>query len=112
MRVGLYSVVVVALAALAVGCRGHEYGDYCDKQKSCEGGNDKDKDACVDQLEGEEDIADDYDCGDQFDKVTKCLKDNSVCTDGVYSEGTRCDTEETAYITCVDAASATIQLQP
>ncbi len=105
MRVGLYSVMVVALAALAVGCRGNEYGDYCDKVKACAGGNDKDKDACVDAMEGEEDIADDYDCGKQFDTLTKCLNDNFNCSSGVPSTGTACNAANEALNACILANS-------
>ncbi len=109
MRVGLYSVVVAALAVLAVGCRGHEYGDYCDKLKSCLGGNDKDKEACVDNLEGEEDMAEDYGCNDQFDTMTKCLKDNFNCSSGVPSTGTACTAADDALSACILANSAAEQ---
>jgi hypothetical protein len=107
MRVGLYPVVVVAAAALAVGCRGNEYKDYCDKLVACVGGNDKDKDACVDSMEGDEDVADDYDCGKQYDSYTGCLKNGLACVSGVPDESA-CDAQGAAFGECVAAASAAI----
>lgn len=68
----------VALAIGAVGCS-DQMRDYCDKMVTCEGGNDKDKDVCKDRMRGEEDAADDYGCGDQFDAVLDCVVGNSSC---------------------------------
>src|SRR5579883_1037349 len=72
------------LGALAlVACSG-EYSDYCGKKIDCEGGNDKDKSACNDSTEGQENSASDYGCGDQFDKLADCVKNNSSCNNKQY----------------------------
>jgi hypothetical protein len=102
MRVAFCPVVMVV--ALATGCRGQEYEDYCDKVRSCGGGNDKDQNACVDTMEGEEDVADDYGCGDQFDKLVECLKKNAVCQAGVLVT-TACKDQDVNYGDCTGASS-------
>jgi hypothetical protein len=100
----------VVLAIGAAGCS-DQMRDYCDKMVACEGGNDKDKDACKDTLRGQEDAADDYDCGDQFDAVLDCVVSNSTCQSGNYSsfnESTStdaCATQEAALTACVQNAT-------
>ena len=104
----------VALALGAVGCS-DQMKDYCDKMVTCEGGNDKDKDVCKDRIRGEEDAADDYDCGDQFDAVLDCIVSNSTCqVSGSTNNYTTfnpstsidaCAAQENALTTCEDNAT-------
>ena len=89
--------------------------DYCDKMVTCEGGNDKDKDVCKDRMRCEEDAADDYGCGDQFDAVLDCIVGNSSCqvsgTTNYYtsvnaSTGTNpCTAQENSLTTCEENAT-------
>ena len=125
-----FTLILVGVAALlgAVGC-GNDIKDYCDKKVSCEGGNDKDKSACTDLYENEEDRAEDYDCGDSFSKFKDCIVSNSSCqtaADGTkyyttYTSATAAGTDKCAaqysadtaptngaplFVVCKDAASA------
>jgi hypothetical protein len=74
----LVKVGVVALAFGMVGCAGTAR-KYCEKKVACEGGSDRDKDACTDTKDGESDVADDYNCSDQFDSALDCVNDHSTC---------------------------------
>lgn len=83
----------IALATLAVAlgpqCTSR-FETYCENQRACRGGNDKDVEACIEGARAEENIAAAYDCEEPFDAVAKCLEtapcrdrrlDTSVCAD-------------------------------
>lgn len=95
---------LLSLGALlaAVSCSGTT-GDYCDKKQNCEGGNDADYDACVAGANASSDIADDYDCGDQYGKYFDCAADKSTCNNGRL-DGSPCASESTSLLTCLEAA--------
>ena len=82
-----------------------EYSTYCSNLVDCAGGNDKDKSACADTLEGEEDTAKDYGCADQFDAMQTCRENNSTCANRNYGTAA-CDAQKSAYENCVQANSA------
>ena len=100
----ILSVLSLGVLLVSVSCSG-KFGDYCDKDKNCGGGNDNDRDACVAGAKAQEDVADDYDCGDKFDDYFDCLADKAVCTEGrLKAPNDACDPQEKAYEACVDAA--------
>ena len=80
------------------------FGDTCERQAECEGGNDLDIDACVAGFEGSADVAAAYDCGDPFDKLVDCFDRTGNCDSNDYK--TNCDDEEDALKKCQEAASA------
>lgn len=94
-------LVAIALAATSFGC--DSYGDICEQEIQCIGGNDADIDACVAQIEGEEDVASAYDCTDPWDKYIECVADKIDCDDGNIDLG--CDDEAESYSDCKSAAS-------
>ncbi len=99
---------VAALAGLIVlcvpgGCV--EYSTYCSNKIDCEGGNDKDKSACADAVESEEDQAKDYGCSDQFEALASCAIDGASCIAGRYKTQANCDNQETALQTCIKNAT-------
>ena len=98
------SMLSLGLLFVSVSCSG-KAGDFCDKSKDCNGGNDKDRDACVATVNALSDVADDYDCGDQFDNYFDCVTDNSICKDGKLEADDACKSQGVAYITCQAAAS-------
>lgn len=79
------------------------FTEYCDKQMSCIGGNDKDRAACASEIRGEEKAAADYGCSDSFDAYYECRNSTAVCTAGKFS--TSCDEQRKAYQACIDANS-------
>jgi hypothetical protein len=102
----------------AAGCGAGKIGDYCDKATTCEGGNDQDKAACIDQGNAEKAVAGDYKCSDAYDSLETCMVDSSTC---VPNPGSRsnytvardpvthvgaCDAQATALHACEQAATA------
>jgi hypothetical protein len=81
------------------------FSDYCDKEVSCAGGNDKDKSACADSLRGDEKAASDYGCADQFDAVYTC-RNNGTCDPTNKRFQTACDVQKKALDDCIAANSA------
>jgi hypothetical protein len=82
-----------------------EYSSFCSNAVDCVGGNDKDKSACADGLEGEEDAAKDYGCSTQFDAWQTCLETNSVCVQRSYTTQA-CNAQNDAVEACIKANSA------
>lgn len=86
--------------ALAItGCS--PYGALCADKMDCEGGNDADVDACVIQSEAAEDVAYNYDCGDDWDEYVACLEDRSRCSNNVFGPGDDCANEFKRANECV-----------
>lgn len=98
-----FVVLLGALAAPAmVGCSA--FGDLCQQQADCEGGNDADVDACIAETNGQAEVAAAYDCSDAFDKLSDCIEASGRCSDGKFE--TDCGSESAALGACIDAASA------
>ena len=57
-------------------------GAICDKLITCEGGNDKDKDACVDSWIQNTQVYEAYKCGDAYSKYLDCVEASSICSNG------------------------------
>jgi len=98
VRLACFAGLVVLCAS--AGC-GEGYPSFCDARINCEGGNDNDKSACVDQLEGEEEQAEDYNCGDQFDQAYTCNTNGAACNAGRYRTQSNCDSQNLALSTCI-----------
>jgi hypothetical protein len=79
------------------------YGDYCKAAMDCEGGNDKDVDACVAEREAESDLAHLWDCDEWYDAYFACAEENSSCENGHYSvHDHSCDVEADDIDACGD----------
>lgn len=76
---------------------------YCENQRACRGGNDKDVDACIEGARAEENVAAAYDCEDPFDAVAKCLE-TAPCRDGRLDTSV-CADQQRALSACKRAAS-------
>jgi hypothetical protein len=101
--VGLF---LMALALSLANCTG-QFRAYCEARFGCEPGNEKDIDACVSQLEGASDIAEAYDCGDEFDELADCITAKGACVNGNFQEpDDSCEPKSDAYKKCTSAASA------
>jgi hypothetical protein len=103
-------IFVAVMALCLANCTG-KYHDYCQSKIDCEGGNDKDVDACIDGLRGAENAADEYDCGDPYDDYWDCSDGKGVCDTNpggnkrfsVKDES--CTAKAASYIACVKAAT-------
>lgn len=97
-------LVGLFVAGASAGCHS-TYKDYCEQKQQCEGGNDKDIDACIEEWRAQEDIASAYDCTDAYDKYADCFKVKGSCKSGRFDTTSSCSAEATAYATCNNAAS-------
>jgi hypothetical protein len=108
-------LIIACVAGGAYACNG-DIKDYCAAQAECEGGNDADEDACVEQISASEEVAASYDCSDQWQKAADCNFENASCqTDPSDNEkyfssrppggDDPCTDEEDAFDACVAAAS-------
>lgn len=92
--------ITAALLVGAVGC--NPYGTYCEDKMYCLRGNDLDVDACVIELEAEEDRADLWDCADLWDEFQACREERSTCDpNDNFTYYDRCDGEQDRYSRCV-----------
>jgi len=102
---------IAAVAVLGTGSMGcNRFTGYCSYMMDCVNGNDMDHDACVAEAEAAADEADAYDCGDDFDSLYTCQKDEAHCyrdTGGHWTYGPegRCDHEDQALSDCKAHAS-------
>lgn len=98
---GLALTMACALAlAGAVGC--NPYGTYCEDRMYCLRGNEMDVDACVIELEAEEDRADLWGCVELWDEYQACREEFSFCDDNDhYTTHDRCDVEHDRYERCM-----------
>ncbi len=100
-KIRIALVVVMAAAFLAAGC---DIREYCEAWRNCVGGNDEDEKACREQLRTQEDVADIYDCEDDFDTYLQCLINDSECDNDYYYSDCGDQYEDLDH--CIDAASA------
>ena len=107
----LMLLMMAALVFVASGCN-MDIRDYCEAKMNCIGGNEADEDACVEQYDGEEDAADEYDCEDQFDYMMECLANKSECVESEYgdysyfTDNGECEEKQGNYYECIRDASA------
>lgn len=87
---------------LAAGCGGG-YDAYCEEQMDCRDGNDADIEACIIEMERQEEIAYIYGCEDDWDEVYLCLEERSRCEGNTYlPRGNDCVGETTDLLQCID----------
>lgn len=98
--------VLVVLGVFAVSTLPHcssRYAAYCDNARSCEGGNDRDVDACIEQQRALEEVSDAYDCEDQWDAFAKCLE-TLTCLDGRL-DARPCEVPSKTWVDCTRNSS-------
>jgi hypothetical protein len=67
----------IPFALLLVHCSTQD--SICSKQADCFNWNNATQDACEEELEGEDEIASEYDCEDQFSNLMSCIDDTGSC---------------------------------
>ena len=75
----LSRLVTCALAAAVVGCGGPDHEAYCEEQRDCIGGNDKDLEACIVSMDYMEDVADEQGCADEYEARFECREAETKC---------------------------------
>src|SRR4051812_40507434 len=98
----LITLTAALTLALSTGC-GNQMHDICSASTQCEGGNDRDVNACVAIADGAEQVAMAYDCGDAYNKFVDCIETTSSCNTKHYTN--TCDQERNALAACEKAAS-------
>lgn len=73
---------------------------------ACEGGNDKDIDACVEETKGTEATAEAYGCGDELDQLFECSEPKFSCKEKKYRADDACADQAKALSACINAASS------
>ena len=76
MRVVMLGVLLSGFSVL--GC-GPDIQKTCEEQIKCQGGNDRDVDACVAVSEVAIDLYDDIGCGDEYDDYMACIEPLAEC---------------------------------
>ncbi len=71
------SFFLIGSALLLLNCSTQD--SICGKQADCLGWNSARKDACEEELEGNDEIASEYDCGSQFSTYMNCLDETASC---------------------------------
>ncbi|HQY59792.1 MAG: hypothetical protein IPF92_27745 [Myxococcales bacterium] len=100
-------LALVALAGLgALPACSSSFTDFCDKAQGCIGGNDKDRAACVAQVDEQKNEASAYGCSTEFDAMADCQVANSTCQSGKFSSGTACKAQSEALSLCQCQASS------
>ncbi len=104
-RTSMLCLPALALLALTtIGCSAREKS-ICDKYATCEGGNDADKSACVDNWIGRTQYATAYNCGEAWSKYLDCMDASAFCNSGNLKTDS-CSAQSQAVATCINAASA------
>lgn len=97
---------LVVLGVLALSAMTHcnsRYAKYCENDRSCEGGNDRDVDACIEQQRALEEVSAAYDCEDQWDAFATCLE-TLACLDKRL-DARPCETQSKTWVDCTRNAS-------
>lgn len=98
----IWSTLAPFIAVIVLsGCS--PYADYCADRMDCEGGNDSDIEACIVEMEADEDKATVYDCSPEWEDLFDCRNDHAVCddvADRFYASSEDCGDEADEYRTC------------
>jgi hypothetical protein len=109
-----FILLTAFLAGGVVACNGDKK-DYCEEANDCEGGNDKDEEACVASINYLEEQASIYGCEDDFNDLWECFQSEGTCREvGNESVWTTqpetgddpCDDDSTAFEACMDKESS------
>ena len=105
---------LVVGAAVALGSPACDpFNAYCTAKIECEGGNDRDLEACEITSQAGADRAQVYECTGEFEAFSACREASSECDEfGFYSSSDKCVDESQTYTDCILAAEAEIQGAP
>lgn len=88
----------VPMVFVVAGCGGADCESLCEEAQSCEGSQGLSGDDCAAECGEAEDLADDADCGSEFDDYLDCIADApDVCN----IDENECQSEGIAYAFCV-----------
>jgi len=78
------------------------YGDLCDREMLCRGGNDADYDACLIGYDAYEDRASLYGCNDDWDLYLTCYDAQAKCNNDNFTADNDCNDELDRLSRCID----------
>ncbi|MCC6522752.1 MAG: hypothetical protein IT373_08840 [Polyangiaceae bacterium] len=99
----IYGLAALGLTVSAFGC--NPYGSFCESQESCRGGNDKDIDACTEEIAAEADIGSAYGCDAEWDALWECAEADAYCNNSNWTYSDKCQSKEQSYNQCKHDAS-------
>lgn len=71
----------LAMSSLGIAGCGPDIRAICEAEKTCEGGNDLDVEACIATEGVDADYADDIGCGDEYDAFIACIEPYLKCNE-------------------------------
>jgi hypothetical protein len=102
-------MLACGLAGSMAGC-GPSVGGYCFQAKNCEGGNDFDEEACNVRFDELAAIADNQNCGSEFDNWFDCSEEQARCNDDKYAVyDDDCKDEVSRFEECADVRVGGVQ---
>ncbi len=96
-RLSLFAAGLLGLTLIA--CTS-EFTDYCDKKVACRAENDKDRNACVADREGDKAEAAAYGCQDAYKAYSECLDTSTTCQSGSFTSGSACSAASKVLSLC------------
>lgn len=101
--------ILIALGVVALVATTHcssRYATYCDNARSCEGGNDKDLEACIERQRALEEISSAYECDDEWDAFAQCLETITCNKERAELDADPCTDKSARWVDCTRRASA------
>lgn len=101
---GFVLAVPLILGGVALtGCAGPDLEALCEAKEQCNGGNEKDIEACVAQEEYEAEVADIIGCTSEYEDYTECFIEQATCSEE--QQGNPCTTNTECQMTGFDRCS-------
>jgi hypothetical protein len=91
--------IFLILPLLAAAC-GNPHSAVCEHAQACGRGSDREREACIADLDEREQVADVYGCGDIYSTYIECIDEFGVCDNDGNLGG--CDGQHDAYHDCVE----------
>ncbi len=108
MRTIITFLACFAFASVSAGCS--RSGELCDAKCNCEGCSDREYDECLIDQDYQEDLADNYGCGDYFALAHDCTMVNNNCIQianiDIFGPEAECSNEIVDWFECIDDNSA------
>lgn len=95
-----WAVFGAGLLGLALSACTSEFTDYCDKKVACRAENEKDRNACIADAEGDKAEAAAYGCEDAYKAYFDCRETSTTCQSGTFTSGSACSAASKVLSLC------------
>lgn len=92
LKMGVVLLSIAAIPGLWTGC-GVSATSLCDKTCECEGCSEAEHQACVDEIEANQKVAEAEGCSIAYDALIRCLDEHSQCFEK-HIDASGCDSEQ------------------